>query len=418
MIPTPLRHMRPLPAWVSFAGFATLLASFTLSSCAPKQAGGGFKMPPVPVEVSEARAQTVRDQFRAVGTIESDEDVQIVSELDGTLRSMPFAEGQPVRKGDLIAQIDDRELKPEAERTEAQRELAEANYTRSQKLADQQAISQSELDDSKSAFRVADAAATVAKVRLEKSRIRAPFDGVVGRRLTTVGSWVRAGDPIAHVARLSTLRVAFSAPERMLSELRPGRAVDVRTPAWPGRVFEGHLSVVDPNVDPVTRTVHLIAQVPNPGALLRPGLSADVSVTLSERPGSITIPEEAVFAEGSANFVYVVKPDSSVTKVALQLGSRDSARVEVTHGLTAGQTVVRTGYQKIFEGAHVLPVSDAAALGAMMGGGGPGGGGAGAKAAGADSATAAATGTQAGAAAKPGAKPAAKSGAGAKPGKR
>ena len=368
MIPTLASPVGRFPlrssAWLA----VVVTISIAASSCAPKGAGrGGFQMPPVPVEVSAARPQTVRDQFRALGTIEADEDVVIVSEQDGTLRSMPFAEGQPIQKGTLLAQLDDRELKADAERTEAQNQLAAANFERAQKLAAQQAISAQELDDARSNAKVAEATASLASVRLEKTRIRAPFDGVVGRRLSTVGSWVRAGDPIAHVARLSTLRVAFSAPEKSLAELKPGRAVEVRTPAWPGRAFEGRLSVVDPIVDPVTRTVHLIAQVPNPGGVLKPGLSADVSVTLAERPHSITIPDEAVFAEGGSNLVYVVNPDSTVKRVALQLGSRDSARVEVLHGLSGGETVVRTGHQKLFDGAHVIPVSDIAALG--MGGG-------------------------------------------------
>jgi multidrug efflux pump subunit AcrA (membrane-fusion protein) len=136
-------------------------------------------------------------------------------------------------------------------------------------------------------------------------------------------------------------------------------------------VFEGQLSVVDPNVDPVTRTVHLLARVPNPGGLLKPGLSADVSVTLAERRGSLTIPDESVFAEGSNNFVFIVKPDSSVARVPVQLGSRDSSRVEVLRGLTAGQIVVRTGHQKLFDGAHVIPVSDIAALAGPGGAGAP-----------------------------------------------
>jgi len=363
-IPAGRARLRPVAS-----ALAVLVLLLSISSCAKHGGpGGGFQMPPVPVEVSEVRDQTVRDQFRALGTIESDEDVLIVSELDGTLRAIPFAEGQPVQKGALLAQIDDRELKADAQRAEAQRQLAVANFERSKKLAEGGAISQRELDDARSTSQVAEATASLASVRLEKSRIRAPFDGVVGRRLTTVGSWVRAGDPIAHVARLNLLRVVFTAPERVLSELKLGRSVDVRTPAWPGEVFQGKLIVVDPIVDPVSRTVHLIAQVPNTGGRLKPGLSADVSVTLAERPHSITIPDEAVFAEGSSNLVFVVKPDSTVTRVPLQLGSRDSARVEVVHGLTPGQMVVRTGHQKLYEGAHVLPVSDIAALGGGMGG--------------------------------------------------
>ena len=372
---------------------AAVLTAVALGSCAQgKKGAGGFQMPPVPVEVSEVRAQTVRDEFRAVGTLEAENDVTIVSENSGMVRSLPFREGQPVRRGALLAQLDDRELRAEAQRTEAQHHLDAANYERAKKLAEQQAISQRELDDAHAALQVSEASASLARVRLEKSSIRAPFDGAIGRRLTSVGAWLKAGDPIAQLARLSPLRVAFSAPERMLGELRPGRTVTLRTPAWPQRSFDARLTVVDPNVEPRTRTVQLLASVPNPGQLLRPGLSADVSVTLAERPRSITIPDEAVFAEGNGSYVFIVKPDSSVAKVAVSLGARDSARVEVLHGLEPGQTVVRTGHQKLFEGAHVIPVSDIAA---MMGGGPGGPGGAAPPAKPAAKPTAAATGDSA-----------------------
>jgi membrane fusion protein (multidrug efflux system) len=344
-----------------------------LSACSSGPRGaGGFKMPPVPVEVSEVRAQIVRDAFRAVGTLEAEDDVTLSSENAGVVRSLSFAEGQPVKKGQVVARLDDRELKAEADRAEAERKQAATNFDRSRRLAEQQAISPQELDNASSALQVAEANASLAHVRLDKTAIRAPFDGVIGRRQTSPGAWLKAGDPIAQLARLSPLRVSFAAPERMLSGLRPGRAVEVRTPAWPDRVFEAKLSVVDPVVDVHTRTVQLLASVPNPAGLLRPGLSADVSVTLAERPKSITIPEEAVFSEGGGSFVFVVRPDSSVTKATVTLGARDSSRVEVLRGLEAGQTVVRTGHQKLFDGAHVMPISDVAALmGAGPGGGAP-----------------------------------------------
>lgn len=303
----------------------------------------------------------MRDAFHAVGTIESDQSVEVASQIAGVVESLALPEGRAVGQGVLLARLDDRELKAQSERAMAQRELAAANFDRAKKLAEQQAISTRELDDARATLAVAEANASLAKVQLDRTRILAPFSGVVGRRRISVGAWLKPGDAVTEMAQLSPLRVSFSAPERMLSELTPGRAVEIRTPAWPGRTFQGALSVVDPIVDPVTRTVRLLARLPNPAGLLRPGMSADVTVTLAERTHALTIPDEAVFAEGSASFVYVVKPDSSVTRATIQIGSRDSMRVEVLRGLSEGQTVVRTGHQKLFEGARVMPIPDAAA---------------------------------------------------------
>lgn len=365
-----------LSSLIPAAAFALGLGLLPAVSCAPGGAGKGFQMPPTPVELADVRLQIVRDEFHALGSIEALDNAQIVSEVSGIVKSLPFVEGQAVKAGALLAQLDDREMQAAADHAQAAHAQAASNFDRTQKLADQKLVSQSELDDSRSNLQMAEADLEVAKVHLEKTHIRAPFDGVVGRRLTSVGAWLKPGDPVTDLARLSTLRVAFAAPEHLLGELRPGREVRVRTPAWPDREFTGTLTVVDPIVDPATRTVHLLAEIPNPAGVLKPGLSADVTVTIAERKSALTIPDEAVFAEGNGSFVYVVQPDTTVMRVAVQLGTRDSSRVEILSGLAAGQQVVRTGHQKLYPGAHIM------ALGGMPGAapGGAAAGAAGAKA--------------------------------------
>jgi len=355
------------------ASALAITAALSALSCAPGGAGKGFAMPPTPVELADVRLQIVRDEFHALGSIEALDNAQIVSEINGTVKSLPFVEGEAVKAGALLAQLDDGEMRAASDHAEAQRQQAGSNFDRTQKLADQKLVSQSELDDSKGNLQMAEADLELARVHLEKTRIRAPFDGVVGRKLTSVGAWLKPGDPVTNLARLNTLRVAFAAPERLMSELRPGREVRVQTPAWPGREFAGTLTVVDPIVDPATRTVNLLAELPNPAGVLKPGLSADVSVTIAERKQALTIPDEAVFAEGAGNFVYVVQPDTTVLRVAVQTGMRDSSRVEIVSGLSAGQTVVRTGHQKLYPGAHIMALNGFPGAPAAGAGGGAGG---------------------------------------------
>ena len=322
----------------------------------------------MPVEVAEVQPQRVREQFRALGNIEADESIEVTNEESGVVRSLPFREGAWVPEGALLAQLDDREAKAAAQRTAAQREQAEANAARAEKLAAQQVISQSELDDVRSALKVAQANDSEAQTRLAKTHIRAPWGGLVGRRRVSPGAYVRPGDVITEVARVTQVKVRFSAPERYTTELKVGAPVEIAAPAFPGEAFHGRLSVVDPMVDPQSRTVQLVARVPNPGRKLKPGMSANVAVTLAERPNALVVPDEAIFAEGAQNFVYVVKADSTVARTPISLGLRDSSRVEVVHGLSAGQLVVSAGHQKIFEGAHVVPIPAG-----MLAGGGPGG---------------------------------------------
>jgi membrane fusion protein, multidrug efflux system len=349
------------------------IALALVSSCAGKKAGGqaGFKMPPMPVEVAEVRPQTVRDEFHALGTIESDEIIQVVSELNALVVAIPFREGGPVARGTLIARLDDREIKADADRAEALSEQAAANAKRAEKLFETSAISSQELDNSRATSKVARANEAVAKARLAKTRIVAPFAGVVGTRRVSPGAYLKSGDVITDLARVDDMKVTFSAPERFLGEMQRNDVVTITTPAYPDQAFAGRVSVVNPMVDPSTRTVQFVARIPNRGGKLRPGMSANVAVTFSERASALTVPDEAVFAEGNQSFVYVVKPDSTVTRTAIMLGTRDSARVEVVSGLESGAVVVRAGHQKLFDGAKVMPVpaGDASAPGA----GGPAG---------------------------------------------
>jgi len=353
------------------AAFALLLlvAALPLAGCGGP--GGGFQMPPVPVEIADVQSERITDRFRGVGTIDAEETVRIVNEIAGVVRELPFAEGQPVAEGDLIARLDDSELSAESARADALRDQARTNHERVRQLLGQQAASQQEMDDVASALKVAEANAMVARTRFDKARIRSPLTGVAGRRLVSPGAYLAVGTGITEVASTGTVKIGFSAPERYLSQLRRRAAVTITTSAYPGEVFSGDIRVVDPILDATSHTVQLVARIRNRSGKLRPGMSADVTATLGERPRALTVPDEAVFSEGDQSFVYVMKPDSTVTRQAVVLGSRDSTRAEITQGLKAGDRVVRAGYQKLFEGAKVMPVpADAAAGG---GGGAPAG---------------------------------------------
>ena len=358
------------------AALAALAASLlALASCAKGGGPHAFAMPPVPVEVSDVTPQLVREQFRALGSIDADESVQIVSEVSARVLRLPFVEGGPIEAGALIAQLDDGAAAAEAARAEAEQALAQSNASRAEKLFTDGNIARSQLDDARASLQVAAANAAAAKVQLDKTRIRAPFSGMVGRRRVSPGAYVRAGDVITEMARTHVMKVRFSAPERELEHLVRGHRVEVTTPAVPGETFEGEISVIDPIIDPATRTVQIVARVANPHHRLQSGMSGNVAVTLAERPRALCVPDEAVFAEGNQSFVFVVQPDSTVQRVAIELGIRDSSGVEVLSGLTAGARVVRTGHQKLFPGAHVMPIPEGgpAGMGAPGGPGAPGG---------------------------------------------
>ena len=323
--------------------------------------GRGFTPPPMPVETAVVTQGSVADRFEAVGTIEAGEAITVVSEIDGSVVQIPFREGAEIGKGGLVAQLDDTQLRAEAARAEALRDQSRITYERVKSVVEQAAGAPQALDYAAAALKVAEANLAVAQARLEKTRIVAPWAGILGARRVSPGAFLRAGQPITDLAAIREIRVNFSAPERYLSSLHRGAEVTVSTTAYPGYDLVGRIDIVEPVLDASMRSARVVARVHNPGAKFRPGMSANVTAVLGERQNALTVPNEAVFVEGSQAFVYVVKPDSTVTRTALTLGTRRADVVEVVQGLEPGMRVVRTGHQKLFESARVVPVAPAVA---------------------------------------------------------
>ena len=332
---------------------------FLLAGCSkPEAADGRYARPAMPVETAQVRVQTMTDRFEAVGPIEADQAVTVVSEIDGTVISLPFKEGERIKTGQLIAKLEDAQLAAEVARTEALRDQSKVNYERIKTVVDQNAGTAQDLDNAAASLKVAEANLTLARARFKKTRIVAPFDGKIGVRQVSVGAFLRAGQAITEMANLDNMRASFSVPESYISRLKRGAEVSVSTPAHPDQLVKGKIFAIEPLVDPDTRNGQITARVPNPGELFLPGMSATISATLGERPGAITIPNEAVFANGSQSFVYIVKADSTVQQVPVTLGTQRSDVVEVINGLAQGTTVVRAGHQKLYPGARVMPLGE------------------------------------------------------------
>jgi membrane fusion protein (multidrug efflux system) len=328
------------------------------TNCSDQQSQAGqFSMPPMPVEVAVVTEQTLSDKFNAVGTIEAIEEVTVVSEIEGIVTEIPFEEGTYVKRGDLILKLDDSQYESELIRAEAVYSQSQSTYNRIKSIVDQKAGTQQDLDDALASLKVAEANLKLAKTMFDKTEITAPFDGLIGSRKISIGTFLRAGQPITEMANLSELRVSFSSPEKYLAQLKRGAEVTLSTPVYPGHEVKGRIIAIEPILDSETRTALITARVQNPGQKFRSGMSANISVVLSERPKALTIPSEAVWANGNQSFVYVVQPDSTVAPVPVGLGLQLTKVVEVTNGLEQNMQVVTAGHQKLFPGAKVIPVT-------------------------------------------------------------
>ena len=334
-----------------------LVPVFSIISCSDQKAENGkFSMPPMPVEVAVVNEQKMSDRFEAVGSIEAIEEITVVSEIDGVVTEIPFEEGSFIKRGQLIIKLDDSQLEAELIRADALFNQNQAKYNRIKTIVDQKAGTPQDLDDALASLKVAEANLKLAKTRYDKTSILAPFNGLIGARKVSVGTFLRAGDAITELANLNEIRVSFSAPEKFLSQLKRGAEVTVSTTVYPGHEVKGKIIVIEPVLDPETRTAQITARVQNPGQKFRSGMSANVSAILSERMNALTVPNESVFASGNQSFVFVVNPDSTVQRVPVTLGLQLADVVEVADGLKPDAKVVRAGHQKLFDGAKVMPV--------------------------------------------------------------
>jgi len=354
------KKLKPLKLFNRYllVGSIIIFLTFLTTNCGDQgSANGQFSMPPMPVEIAPVVKQGVSERFEAVGTIEAIEEITVVSEINATVVDIPFTEGSQIAKGELIAQLDDLQLAAEVARAEALYSQSLATYNRVKKVVEQNAGTQQDLDDALASLKVSEANLKLAQARLDKTRIVAPFNGMIGSRRVSVGSFVITGDAITELANLNEIRINFSAPERFLAELKRGSEVVVYSPVYPGHEVKGRIIAIEPIIDSDTRTARIVARVQNPGQKFRPGMSANVSVILTERPEALTIPTEAVFANGNQSFVYIVNADSTVAPAPVTLGTQLSNVVEIVSGLQEGMNIITAGHQKLFPGAKVIPVN-------------------------------------------------------------
>ncbi len=356
------------------------LFTFLLSNCSgggdQQAAGGGApEMPPMPVEVMVVAPTTISDEFNAVGSIEAVSSINVVAEIAAVVEEIPFREGSVVGRGTVLARLDDDQLLAQQQSAEAVVAQAKSTFSRVKGLAGMGGATPQDLDDAQAALQVAEANLSLVSARLEKTRIIAPFSGQTGMRQVNPGGYLKIGDIITTLTNIADLKVRFAVPERYFGQLKVGREVKVTTPAVPGVELTGKVSVVEPIVDAGTRNATVIAVVSNKDGQFRPGMSANITVTLASKENVITVPDEAVFGQGNQNFVYTVGPDGVTTLNPITTGIRTDRAVEILSGVSAGATVVTAGHQKIFfPGMKVMPLPPGgmAAMGAG-GQGGPGG---------------------------------------------
>jgi membrane fusion protein, multidrug efflux system len=352
------------------AAAATLAAvACVLGACAkdPAASADAATETPTAVVTQRVKLQPLVDKIEALGTATANESVEIRPRIASLIEDIAFREGQKVRKGDLLIQLEDDETVAGLAVAEASLSESRSLYNRSKSLADTKAISASNLEQLLAQVKVDEAQVEAAKARVENTAIRAPFAGRIGLRRVSPGSFVDTTTVITTLDDVSQIKLDFSVPETFLTVLSVGMSISAHSPVYPGRVFSGSVASIDTRLDPVTRAVQVRAILPNPDEALKPGMF--LSVDLQRDQGEVLMaPEQAIVPEGDMQYVFVVN-DGVAEKRSVELGRRIPGFVAIENGLAAGEAVITEGTNKVRDGSRVSASGGGSMAGAVMDGG-------------------------------------------------
>lgn len=345
-------------------GFS-IFCSLLLAGCG----AGVAESPPAPervqaVEVSPVSQRDLTETLVVVGSLAANESADVRAEISGLVRQIRFQEGQQVEEGEVLVELDDRDLQAQLREATVRLELAKQTFERNEKLLSTQSVSLADRDRALAELESARATRDLLQVRLDKCIIRAPFAGTIGARNISPGDLVNPSDSISRLDDLSRLKVEFALPERHADRVEPNSRVLLHAGKGQSRTtVPGIVYFVSPAIDRATRAIQVKAILESPPPFLRPGMFAQVEVILEEKEKVLTVPETAILAREGSYFLVLVERDQEDREVIgyspVRLGLRQNGLVEVIplggEGLTAGQEVVAAGVGSLplFPGARV-----------------------------------------------------------------
>lgn len=306
-------------------------------------------------------------EVEALGTLRANESVDITAKVADRVAAIRFNEGQQVRRGDVLIELDNTEARADLAAAEAAASDSRSQYKRSQELYATKALSEAQLDQLQATLLANEARVAAAKSRLADRVITAPFNGRVGLRNVSLGGMANPGMVITTLDDLSIVKLDFAVPEVFLSTLQPGQVVEARSPAYADEAFTGRVASIATRIDPTTRSVAIRATIDNREGRLRPGLFMTVKLVRSEGQ-ALMLPEQAIVPENDQHFVYVIE-EGRAHKREIKIGRRRPGEVEVLQGLSADDGVVIDGTLNLRDGiaVKVQPADAVAADGRTSG---------------------------------------------------
>jgi len=346
-------------------------------------AGRGGGRAPMAVDVAPVSRARLTEDIQVVGNLVGSATVQVVPKVGGRLASVRVRIGDTVSQGQVIATIEDQEIRQQVRQAEAAYEVAQAtirqrqadlkfaqtNLDRSRSLFERQLLPKQSLDDADARYQAASAQLDLARAqnsqsgaRLQELRltlgntvVRSPVTGFVGQRFLDVGGFASTNQPVFSVVDIRLVRLVANLVERDVKRVQAGTPATVEVDAFPGETFTGRVGRVAPVFDPQTRTAQMEIEVPNPTGRLKPGMYARVSLRVGDKPDALTVPRNAIVEQPGARGVFVVDGQTARFR-AVETGIESPERVEVVAGLREGERVVTTGAGALQDGDRlVLP---------------------------------------------------------------
>lgn len=313
------------------------------------------KASPIIVKFIRVEKETISEQVEALGNIKAINSITITPNITEKVTQIYFTDGQTVKKGDVLIDLNQAEEQAQLRSAEAILIEAQAVFDRAQGLAKTRDISEAAMQERKTNLLEAEARVNELKARLRDLQIVAPFDGIIGLSDVSLGALVAPGDRIATLDDSSTLRVDFDVPATFVSRIKPGQTAVGTVGAFPDKIFSGQVTSTDSRVDPETRSFVVRAVIENADLLLKPGMLMTVTVRYNTRK-VVVIPAKTILSVGQKTFVFVLdKSTKKVTRKEVQLGYRMTDRVEVLSGLSENEYIISEGQFKLQGGAVVNP---------------------------------------------------------------
>jgi membrane fusion protein (multidrug efflux system) len=327
------------------------------ASAKPQQAAPA--QPPVTVEAVTAQRGVLTQEVTAVGTVYSNESVQIRPEISGRVTEIAFRDGTPAKKGEVLFRLDDSVQQAELARAKASLQLAESNASRYTMLAKKGYSPEVRAEEASAELNLARANLQLAQANLDKTVIRAPFDGIAGIRRVSPGDMVSPTEVLVNYDQIHRVKIEFTVPERYLQKLSVGSDLAVMLDKQQDDSDEpmrktARINALESRVDEASRSIRVQAAVDNENGRLYAGEFVKISLPLREEGEGqhIVLPDQAIVPLGSKNFLFLVE-GGKAKRIEVETGRRSGSQVEITGGLEEGQTVVVAGQQKLRDNAPV-----------------------------------------------------------------